>query len=264
MKMVPLSIYVQNDSTKKLLKTLTTKEILSPNKTTILTYDFVPTDNNKVYNLLFVADDKGNGKGEYNECNENDNQKKLTFKGNYSIFCQVGKGECMRFAPYTCNPEGKLSCNVKPGKPVKEICDGFDNNCDGQIDEGCGCEGKTQKECYHAPKKFLENNNVCQKGTMNCIGGETWTECRGDILPSVEICNGVDDDCDGKIDEDFPQVGTKCTLGFGICKKSGTYICGKSGNMICDAIPSAPQIEKCGDGLDNNCNGLVDEKPCQK
>ena len=45
------------------------------------------------------------------------------------------------------------------------------------------------------------NIGICEAGTQSCIGGE-WTECVDDVEPELESCdNGLDDDCDGLVDE---------------------------------------------------------------
>jgi len=80
----------------------------------------------------------------------------------------------------------------------------------------------------------------------------------------IERCNGVDDDCDGAIDEDFPDKGTACDNGqLGICRLPGTRICAPSGlATVCDAPPGTPAREACPpDGVDQDCNGVVDDVP---
>ena len=80
-------------------------------------------------------------------------------------------------------------------------------------------------------------------------------------VESVELCNGVDDDCDGETDEDWPELGTSCTEGLGVCEASGTYVCSAYGSSRCDAVPSVPSSETCdgAGGLDDDCDGEVDE-----
>jgi hypothetical protein len=54
--------------------------------------------------------------------------------------CSVGVGECARTGQYVCKADGSgTQCNATPGTPTAEICDGKDNDCDGQIDEGIVC-----------------------------------------------------------------------------------------------------------------------------
>ncbi|MDI1476634.1 hypothetical protein [Polyangium sp. y55x31] len=71
-----------------------------------------------------------------------------------------------------------------------------------------------------------------------------------------ETCNSVDDDCDGDIDEEGTDVGDGCSPGYlGVCAEGATTC--HHGVIICQSLvlPS-PEI---ADGLDNDCNGLVDD-----
>ena len=72
-----------------------------------------------------------------------------------------------------------------------------------------------------------------------------------------EVCNGLDDNCDGAVDEDLSR-STSC--GLGICTAIGTEYC-SVGSWVGDTcIPGdAEPEETCDDGLDNDCDGLVDE-----
>ncbi len=95
-----------------------------------------------------------------------------------------------------------------------------------------------------------------------------------------ESCNSKDDDCDEACDEDWPEVAVTnpkcknyhlvakvCTAGLGICKRTGHYVCKKDGSgSECSVTPGKPNPggEICNNGLDDNCNGLIDEgcAPC--
>ncbi|MFC1610821.1 putative metal-binding motif-containing protein [Myxococcota bacterium] len=75
-----------------------------------------------------------------------------------------------------------------------------------------------------------------------------------------ERCNGVDDDCDETIDDDWPEVGNACSAGVGQCEASGRIVCTiDGGDATCGASPSSPETERCGDEIDNDCDSLVDE-----
>jgi hypothetical protein len=86
-----------------------------------------------------------------------------------------------------------------------EICgNGLDDNCDGQVDEGCTCVPGQVQPCF-AGHPGRRNVGMCQDGTQRCIGDQefgTWGPCEGGILPSAEVCDTQDNDCNGCADDD--------------------------------------------------------------
>ncbi|MBI5101821.1 MAG: hypothetical protein HZB33_08320, partial [Nitrospirae bacterium] len=149
-----------------------------------------------------------------------------------------------------------------PGAP--ELCDGKDHNCNGIIDDGCVCANGTTKSCYSGPAGTA-GIGPCQGGTQTCSGGQ-WGACTGDIVPGPEQCDGKDYNCNGIPDDGCPCVtgttkscysGPIGTAGVGVCQV-GTQICMRGLWDVCIG-EMVPSTEICGDGLDNNCNGLPDE-----
>lgn len=77
------------------------------------------------------------------------------------------------------------------------------------------------------------------------------------VGPSTEICNGVDDDCDGVVDE-LLGVGLPCISGVGACAVAGSVICDEGGATQCDAVAGQATVEVCN-FQDDDCDGLTDE-----
>ncbi len=77
-----------------------------------------------------------------------------------------------------------------------------------------------------------------------------------------ELCNNLDDDCDTLIDEDFPEKGLPCDNGLlGVCLGTGIYQCTADGSGTHCVItnPGLPPGTEICNGLDDDCDGLIDE-----
>jgi hypothetical protein len=133
--------------------------------------------------------------------------------------------------------------------------------------------GKRQSaECYPSSKEpcyFVEDGKpgpegtvgrgICKEGERACDADGFWQACEGAVLPAQEVCNNIDDDCNGRVDDGFERDGTKCFAGEGECRVAGTYSCAADGSeSVCSAKAKAPSAEVC-DGKDNDCDGEVDD-----
>jgi len=126
-------------------------------------------------------------------------------------------------------------------------CDGVDDDCDNQNDE----------DFVGMPRTC--GVGACQRtGGVACVDGTLQDSCvPGTPAANDASCNGIDDDCDGRTDENFVSAPTMC--GVGACASTGMTSC--VGGMVqdsCHAGAPAANDASCN-GSDDDCNGQVDE-----
>jgi len=230
---------------------------------------------------------------------------------------------CAPTGNYTATRGGDCNdsnASVHPG--ATEVCNGIDDNCNGQVDEGVtttyyqdndgdgyGNPAVSTQACSQ-PQGYVLDNTDCNDNDASEHPGQTWykdadndlysdgtntisctrptgykvaselTATSGDcndtdaaVNPAAtEICNGIDDDCDGLIDDADPGITSQSTwyadsdgdlygdpnVSMLACYQPAGYV---SDNTDCDDSNAAvnPAATEVCNGIDDNCNGQVDE-----
>ncbi|MBI4009847.1 MAG: hypothetical protein HY361_01455 [Candidatus Aenigmarchaeota archaeon] len=150
-----------------------------------------------------------------------------------------------------CRPGDKASY---PG--ATELCDGNDNNCNGQPDE----VENIKTQCYDVANKKYAGIGACSYGYYVCLGDKFSDSCIGDVEPvgltnaegpSEVSCNGIDEDCDGLTDENWDQDGD----GYTTC---GTTTDGRD-KVVDTRIDCRDDINTINPGVQEICNGIDDD-----
>jgi len=209
--------------------------------------------------------------------------------------CDNGKlGVCRRTGALVCKADGTgLQCDAPVGpNGTAEVCNNLDDDCDGKTDEGLvGCTCSPQGEqCDNDDDDCdtrIDEGITRPCGTGTCLGTEACTAgvfggCTAQT-PTTEICNGLDDNCDGVRDgftqecstlpplppENFPPDDPRNNPGHPSNTPIPENIC-KPGTKTCPANigpPNSfgtclgevkPKTEVCNN-LDDDCDNLIDE-----
>ena len=176
-------------------------------------------------------------------------------------------------------------CEFNCGHPFlgAETCNGIDDDCDGLVDMA--------DPSMVAPTGLCDADGACSTMTTlfcgpppnNPAGTITWrcnyanpnvsTDAAGNLIPETRCDSDIllgaqavfaDNDCDGRVDEaQEPNLGNLCTNGMqGVCGSSGTFVCNTTNRdlaAVCNAPAGGTMTAEICDGLDNNCNGTIDD-----
>jgi len=142
-------------------------------------------------------------------------------------------------AGYECRPQfaGGGRCFPDGACSNEESCNGTDDTCDGRIDETFSTMGEA---CSSG------RPGVCSAGKKVCTLGAI--ACEGTVMPSAELCNQLDDDCNGTADETFDLTTDSANCGM----------CGRQCGVGTRCLRSVCIENRCEDGLDNDSNGKTD------
>jgi hypothetical protein len=213
----------------------------------------------------FESDDDGDGWGDHFTCAEPDcdDAEPLSFPGNVEI-CDAIDNDCLSGVDdgfdvdgdgvTLCGPDGLSGTSDDdcddaealsyPGNA--EVCDGIDNDCLGGVDDGYDSDGDGVYTCGPDLIPGTLDDDCDDSPTT---GGNTWPG-------NPEVCDGVDNDCVGGVDDGFDSDGDGVTL----CGPDGVY-----GNTDddCDDNPATggnnwPGNPEVCDGVDNDCDLAID------
>jgi formylglycine-generating enzyme required for sulfatase activity len=185
--------------------------------------------------------------------------------GHATLICADGQckvGACLgNWAD--ANARYEDGCETSCAITGPEYCDNLDNDCDGKVDADDPdlvlpdtlCSGRTEGVCAGHQTQVQALGPQCVNGKLSC------NPARAGIAAAEAdetLCDGQDNDCDGKVDEMYPAIGQRCFKGTGGCRTEGVYVCAPGGYSCSASQPAAGKVESCN-GADDDCNGVVDD-----
>ena len=160
---------------------------------------------------------------------------------------QCGTGACAAAGTTICS-DGRVSASCTPGgaAAADTVCNGIDDDCNGELDED-----------------YVTVRTACGVGACGAAG---WSSCQAGVVRDSCVpgtgasadttCNAVDDDCNGRVDEDYVGQSTAC--GIGACAADGSTRC-SAGSVVDSCHPNTPGASDSCNGIDDDCDGRLDE-----
>ncbi|MCB9760224.1 MAG: hypothetical protein H6739_10350 [Alphaproteobacteria bacterium] len=150
---------------------------------------------------------------------------------------------------------------------ANEACNGIDDDCDGEIDDAVGdlWYADVDGDGYGDPEAATES---CEGASGTVADNTDCDDTRSDVFPGgEEVCDELDNDCDATVDEGATTTFFQDLDGDGhgdvdftteACARPTGYA---DGDQDCDDADAAvnPDAAELCDGIDNNCDGTVDE-----
>jgi hypothetical protein len=175
--------------------------------------------------------------------------------------CAFGEDCVDGFCGTPVTPDAGTTCTRNEDCPTGQICLPSTGECITPTTNDSGEEedgGVITGNCNPGDTTSCGSSKLglCKLGTATCQvinGAYDFGPCSGNIEPVAELCNGLDDDCDGLIDDGFADL----VCGFGECRRT---VPGCLNGAVNTCTPGSPSTEIC-DNKDNDCNQQIDDMP---
>jgi hypothetical protein len=184
------------------------------------------------------ADDRATGEPTQDAVRLESNQVSSAACRRHGKPCERGRQCCSK----TCSRRNKCICPsgiTKCGN--KNCCE----NGQGCVNGSCSeCVPGATEDCYTGPDGTV-GVGVCASGTRTCRNDGTWESCEGEVTPSNDVCDGLDNDCDGVTDMPDSCGGDKiCRQGNCVCPDDRPDECN---NQCVDTETDSAHCGICGE-----------------